>query len=769
MEDVEMYSDHLLLNKRQLGPIGQYTKTTPYVVALAIAKFLHTFGLFITYEQLKVVHVVQFLFIIRVCTTCILIILQRPVSSGKKITQTQWYKIGRHAVVSTIIGLIWLEGLSLCGALRTVLLFEHSDVVVLAALGVLFHSGGTGPSKVRGSMLFLLGILCLLLFDNDSPSLSHPEGGHHSQWIHYYYVILSWLGLPDHKGGLIILLLVLLLKVAHKNVSRTLAVEIGGGKRLAALSSFLSSVILLPLAVLSYFTQTTDVDWLDTLVPFVIVIFLVFIVDFYIESFCLSKLESASTGKIGSTASFLSAVIISMLWDQPWAWTMHEWHHGKPSDSHLVSAGTLFAALFFVLGTRLLSKPSPRATKGNLIGYTTGGLPIYNFQTPQSVLTTLQSLLRQIVEQTESRQIFYFLCLNLMFTGVELLYGVWTNSLGLISDGFHMLFDCTALVIGLCAALMARWKASRTFSYGYGRVEVLSGFVNGLFLVVISVFVFVAGLQRLYDPPKVSTERLLVVSVGGLVVNLVGIFAFSHAHSHGGSSSHGHSNHGHSNHGHSHHGHSHHGHGHHGHGHCHGHGRSHADEDRHRDRSVNMQGVFLHVVADTMGSVGVILSSIFIEQFGWYIADPLCSLFIATLIFISVLPLLKESSHLLLLRTPEDLERTIGIALNKILSLDGVLSYREPHFWRHSSDTLVGSIHVLVAPSVNEQRIIQMVGSLVKEYGISKITVQVEKEAFFHHMSALSAGYKSVLALKQGTDLNSSPGGDFDSGLIKAV
>lgn len=84
--------------------------------------------------------------------------------------------------------------------------------------------------------------------------------------------------------------------------------------------------------------------------PFVIVILLVFIVDFYIESFCLAKLESATTGKIGSTASFLSAVIISMLWDQPWAWTMHEWHHGKPSDSHLVSAGTLFAAFFFVLG-----------------------------------------------------------------------------------------------------------------------------------------------------------------------------------------------------------------------------------------------------------------------------------------------------------------------------------------------------------------------------------------------------------------------------------
>ena len=69
---------------------------------------------------------------------------------------------------------------------------------------------------------------------------------------------------------------------------------------------------------------------------------------------------------------------------------------------------------FLLPATRLLSRPSPRMTKGNLIGYTTGGLPIYNFQTPQSVLTTVQSLLRQIVEQSESRQIFYFLCLNLV-------------------------------------------------------------------------------------------------------------------------------------------------------------------------------------------------------------------------------------------------------------------------------------------------------------------------------------------------------------------
>lgn len=77
-------------------------------------------------------------------------------------------------------------------------------------------------------------------------------------------------------------------------------------------------------------------------------------------------------------------------------------------------------------------------------------------------------------------------------------------------------------------------------------------------------------------------------------------------------------------------------------------------------------GVFLHVVADTMGSVGVIVSSVLIEQFGLFIADPLCSLFIAALIFLSVIPLLRESSQVLLLRTPEELEKTVGSAFNKV-------------------------------------------------------------------------------------------------------
>ncbi|CAF5199101.1 unnamed protein product, partial [Rotaria magnacalcarata] len=164
---------------------------------------------------------------------------------------------------------------------------------------------------------------------------------------------------------------------------------------------------------------------------------------------------------------------------------------------------------------------------------------------------------------------------------------------------------------------MSRWKPTRVFSYGYGRVEVLSGFVNGLFLVVVAFFVFYEAVGRLFEPPEIDTNRLLVVSVAGFAVNMIGIFSFSHAHAHahgggGGSCAmsqpapvketqhHGHSHDG-NDHSHSH-GHSHSG------GHDHGHSHGSSEKSSHHGHShsltdnANMRGVFLHVLADTLGS-----------------------------------------------------------------------------------------------------------------------------------------------------------------------
>jgi zinc transporter 5/7 len=109
----------------------------------------------------------------------------------------------------------------------------------------------------------------------------------------------------------------------------------------------------------------------------------------------------------------------------------------------------------------------------------------------------LRAYLRTILASPESRKIFYFLLLNLAFMLVQMLYGVWTNSLGLISDAIHMAFDCMAIAMGLFASVMSGWERNERFTYGYGRVETLSGFANGIFLILISVFIVFEAVQRL--------------------------------------------------------------------------------------------------------------------------------------------------------------------------------------------------------------------------------------------------------------------------------
>ena len=168
------------------------------------------------------------------------------------------------------------------------------------------------------------------------------------------------------------------------------------------------------------------------------------------------------------------------------------------------------------------------------------------------------------------------------------------NSLGLVSDAGHMLFDSSALVIGLVASYMAEWPANDRYSLGYKRVEVLSGFVNGVFLVFVGLSVAVESVERFREPPEVGDNQLMSTSVGGLLVNLIGLVFFhdvghaGHSHEHG-----------------------------HGHGHSHGehshdHGHVHTSSPPH-EQNDNMHGVFLHVLADTLGSVGVIFSTFLIQ------------------------------------------------------------------------------------------------------------------------------------------------------------
>eukprot|EP00038_Savillea_parva_P001487 m.104295 g.104295 ORF g.104295 m.104295 type:complete len:478 (-) comp10520_c1_seq1:1593-3026(-) len=443
-------------------------------------------------------------------------------------------------------------------------------------------------------------------------------------------------------------------------------------------------------------------------------------------------------------------------------------------------------------------------------------------------------VVRQIFESVESRNIFLFLMINLSFAFVELIYGVWTNSLGLITDSFHMFFDCSALVAGLVASLIARWPPNERYGYGYGRAQVIGGFINGLFLIFVAVFVVVEAIERFMDPPHVDTAMLLEVSIVGLFVNILGIVAFSHAHTHGGepcdhghshdaaptsmpssSHTHGGGNHGHShggkacdgnhgshgNHGHSHgapatpsghgHGHGHagggHGHAHNGsaatgvdqdgfatiplggpespsysggggggggggHGHSHGgghsgHGHSHGGSSgggggksvlpttaqnssaaiKGKSRSFVLDGVLLHVIADTLGSVSVIISSLLIMNYGWMTADPVCSMFTAGLILLSVYPLLQGSMMVLMQRTPVKLEPFLLGAYQKISAINGVVQYKDPHFWTLSGNDWYGTMTLVIRSDADDQETRIQAHNILNEIGVNKITIQIER------------------------------------------
>jgi len=221
-------------------------------------------------------------------------------------------------------------------------------------------------------------------------------------------------------------------------------------------------------------------------------------------------------------------------------------------------------------------------------------------------------------------------------------------------------------------------------------------------LSFISLSVFFESIKRLYEPPEIRTERLLMIAFGGFFVNLVGLFAFhdyrhasfSHdGHSHSNSNSHGHS-----------------------------HGK---DEDQFKDD--NMYGIFLHLAADTLGSLSVITSTILIWLYDFKRADPICSLIISILIGTSVIPLIKHSASILLQRTPQSLERKYDNCLQKLHEIPGVQEIGEAHFWTLTPGNKIGTINLQVEDDANEQKILPDATSIFKKYGIDNITIQINK------------------------------------------
>jgi len=383
-------------------------------------------------------------------------------------------------------------------------------------------------------------------------------------------------------------------------------------------------------------------------------------------------------------------------------------------------------------------------------------------------------------------RLLFMLCLTASFFFIEITVGYITNSMALVADSFHMLSDVIALVIAYVSVRISPKKWSKN-TFGWARAEVLGALVNAVFLCALCFSIFVESIKRFYKPESLhDPELILVVGVCGLLVNVIGLFLFKdgggHGHSHGGGG-HGHS-HGGGGHHHSHgvsvvvtddepssNRHHHHHHNHKGHQHLptldsleggdnvssreaspHPIIQSSPTPDSEIDSSsekdiegtsgdkqkkvkkpassaqMNMRGVFLHVLADALGSVIVCISACIIMFTGFeykdYV-DPFLSVLMVALIMYSTWGLLVESAMILLQTVPTHIQ--IDSLQRKLLQeIDGVLAVHEFHVWQLAGDRIISSAHIRCHNPHDYMQIAEKVKEFFHNEGIHSTTIQPE-------------------------------------------
>lgn len=238
------------------------------------------------------------------------------------------------------------------------------------------------------------------------------------------------------------------------------------------------------------------------------------------------------------------------------------------------------------------------------------------------------------------------LCLLITFTVmiVEFLGGWFTNSLALSSDAGHMLTHFLALAVGLFAMTLATRKVGPEFSFGLYRVEVLAALFNAFFLFLITLYIFYEAYQRLMHPEDVAATEMLLVAIVGLIVNLVVAFLLLKGTNR---------------------------------------------------KDLNIKGIFYHMLADTVSSVGVIGGALLIRFTGFDRIDPLISIFIGILILVWIGSLVRDVSKVLLARAPEeiDIKKLRKRVIKKVVE---VRDMHDIHIWTITSGMYNLTAHVVV-------------------------------------------------------------------------
>jgi cobalt-zinc-cadmium efflux system protein len=258
---------------------------------------------------------------------------------------------------------------------------------------------------------------------------------------------------------------------------------------------------------------------------------------------------------------------------------------------------------------------------------------------------------------------------------IELAGGIYTNSLALLADAAHMLIDLAALSLSYFALTISSRPAPPEKTYGYRRVEILAALANGVLLIVIALYIFHEAWQRLWVPQEVKSLPMLIVAATGLAANLVTAKLLYAS----------------------------------------------------RNESLNLRGAFLHVLGDTLGSLGAITAGILMLFFHWYPADPIVSVIVGALILFNSWRLVAESVDVLLEGVPRHLD--ITVIYNDLRGMKEVASLHDLHVWSIATYTIAMSCHIVLKQDADPMKTLEKAEYMMREkYGIEHTTIQMESE-----------------------------------------
>lgn len=275
-----------------------------------------------------------------------------------------------------------------------------------------------------------------------------------------------------------------------------------------------------------------------------------------------------------------------------------------------------------------------------------------------------------------------------LYMFVEAAGGFITNSLALLADAGHMLSDSISLGIALLAFTYGAKAADLSKTYGYRRFEILAAVLNGVTLIVISLYIFYEAIKRFQNPPEVASTGMLAIAVIGLLVNILVAWIMMR----GGDV----------------------------------------------EENLNMRGAYLHVISDMLGSVGAIAAALLIMFFDWTIADPLASVVVSILVLRSGYLVTKSSLHVLMEGTPEnvEMEEIIQVFTNQ----PGIVSIHDLHVWTITSGLNALSCHAVVDGGMTVKESGEVLHNLEHQLlalSIHHVTIQFETDAAMHGGSIL--------------------------------